>query len=221
VPADLERLARDFATTVQGLLNQTICKDIRIAAVVSPDPNVVLVGYGLGRASLLTERFPVGIKGRKPLCWLDVQYRLCLDDKSQYLTVVASFFGIYAADSDQSCLCHFDYEREKTGGYAVSHLQVEGTSEALAAWGDPKRTLGRLHFPAGGRRYRLTLEDVIQFMITEELADARPGWLDFLEAEREKYRRIQLRAAIRRDTGTAADVLREHGYTVMEPHADR
>jgi hypothetical protein len=66
VPADLERLARDFATTVQGLLNQTICKDIRIAAVVSPDPNVVLVGYGLGRASLLTARFPVGIKGRKP-----------------------------------------------------------------------------------------------------------------------------------------------------------
>jgi hypothetical protein len=210
--ADLHGLAREFAETIQHLLNRTICSDVRISAIVSPDPNLVLVGHGLGRSSLLTEPFPVRLGNRrKPKCWLDAQYRFCLDDAGRYLSVVSSFFGIYAPDETRSCLCHFDYEREKSGGHAVSHMQVDGTSEALTAWGRPKQMLGRLHFPAGGRRYRLVLEDVIQFLVSEQLADGRRGWENVLEEEREKYRCIQLRAAIRRDPETALAAVKEFG----------
>jgi hypothetical protein len=205
VPADLSRLARDFAAKIQRLLNTTICEGVRIPAVVSEDPNVVHVGYGLTKASLVTEPLPVHLRRRKPRCWLDVGYRLQLDDPGQYLTVVASFFGIYANDDDKSCLCHFDYEREKPDEYPEAHLQVFGESAALAAWGGHARTqqLDRLHFPVGGRRFRPILEDVIEFLVTEKLADERAGWKDVIDRERREWERIQLRAAIRRDPETA------------------
>jgi hypothetical protein len=217
---DLERLAREFAQRVQRLLNTTICKDIRIPSVVTDDPAFVLAGHGLGRSSFLTTPFPVLIKGKKPSCWLDVQYRLCLGGVGEHLMVATSYFGVYApGDEPSRLLCHFDYERDKAGGHAFSHVQVEGESAALAAWGQRKRELGRLHFPAGGRRYRLILEDVIQFLIAEELAKGRNGWEDVLAAERETYYAIQLRAAVQHDPGTAAAALSGMGYRVEEPAA--
>jgi hypothetical protein len=71
-------------------------------------------------------------------------------------------------------VCHFDYERDKAGGYPEAHLQVPGQSGALAAMtsGPDKRSLDRLHFPVGGRRFRPILEDVIEFLIVEQLAQA-------------------------------------------------
>jgi hypothetical protein len=203
--ADLPKLARQFAETVQRILNTTICRDVRISAVVY-DPDMVLIGYGLGKASLRTARFPV--LSRR--CWLDIGYRLCLDDSGEYLAVNASAFSIYAADDDRSYLCRFDYERGKHE-YPEAHLQVYGESAALASWaGEPRtRQLERLHFPVGGRRYRPVLEDVVEFLITEGLAVPRDeGWKDILRAEREAFQRIQLSAAIRRDPQTAREVLR-------------
>jgi len=209
VPASLPGLAREFAAKITHLLNTTICTGVRIAAVVSADPNVILVGHGLTRSSLVTECFPVRLGQGKPRCWLDVGYRLCLDEAGDYLSMLASFVDIYAADDDRSGLCHFDYERGKQG-YPEAHLQVYGDSTALANWENgpsPKRGLDRLHFPVGGRRYRPILEDVVEFLVTEQLADARDGWDEMVEAGRREYHQIQLRAAIRRDPQTARDAI--------------
>ena len=208
--ANLPRLASEFAGKITHLLNTTICTGVRIAAVVSTDPNVILVGRGLTRSSLVPEPFPVQIGQRKPRCWLDVGYRLCLDDAGQHLAVVASYFTIYGADDDRSCLCHFDYERDKQG-YPEAHLQVYGQSPALDTWegSSGRRELERLHFPVGGRRYRPILEDVIEFLVAEQLAETRDGWSDVIEVERQEYQRIQLRAAIRRDPETARAAIAE------------
>lgn len=143
-------------------------------------------------------------------CWLDIGYRLRLDDSGEHLTVDASAFSVCAADDDSSCLCRFDYERGKSG-YPEAHPQVYGESAALAVWkGTPKTgRLERLHFPIGGRRYRPTLEDVVEFLIAEELAAPRDEqWPDVLRTEREEFQRIQLRAAIRRDPETVREVLK-------------
>lgn len=207
VAANLPTLARDFAGKITRLLNTTICTGVHIATVVSADPNVIHVGCGLTKTSLVTEPFPVQLGQRKPRCWLDVGYRLCLDDTRRYLSVVASFIGIYATDKAQTCLCHFDYERDKSG-YPEAHLQVYGQSPALTAWGSPKDwQLERLHFPVGGRRFRPSLEDVVEFLVAEKLAEARDRWVEVIEAERREYHRIQLRAAIRRDPETARDAV--------------
>jgi hypothetical protein len=204
-------LARDFSDRIQRVLNTTVCTGIRIASVVSADPSVVNVGHGLAKSKLVTERIRVCQRARRPKCWLDVQYKLSLDDAGEYLMVQTSFFGLYAADDDQSCLCHFDYERDKSSGYPEAHLQVYGESVALSNWrGAPRtRDLKRIHFPAGGRRYRTILEDVIEFMIVEQLADPCDAWEDVLAAERREFQRIQLRAAIRGDPETARRMVQE------------
>lgn len=126
-----------------------------------------------------------------------------MDPEGEYLMVDASNVSVSAGDEDGETLCRFDYERDKQG-YPEAHLQIYGESAALAAWsGNPRRQLDRLHLPTGGRRYRPALEDVIELLIVEGLADGRAGWQDVLNAEREAYWRIQLRAAIRRDPWTA------------------
>lgn len=48
----------------------------------------------------------------------------------------------------------------------------------------------RLHFPVGGRRFRPILEDVIEFLIAEKLAEPRARWADALGRERANYQRL-------------------------------
>jgi hypothetical protein len=70
--------------------------------------------------------------------------------------------------------------------------------------------LSRLHLPVGGRRYRPTLEDVIEFLVTEKLAEPRDGWRAVVDAQRCHWETIQLKAAVRRNPQAAAEVLREY-----------
>lgn len=106
-----------------------------------------------------------------------------------------------------------DYERNKAHGYPEAHLQVGGECAALRAWrltnGTTDRALHDLHFPVGGRRYRPALEDVIEFLVVERLAEARPGWKKVLDQSREDFRKLQLRAAIRRDLETATQAVKD------------
>jgi hypothetical protein len=173
VRSDLERQAREFAESVQNVLNATICTGIRIGVVSSADTKLVSIGYGVTGICDTPALFPVSLGRKKPRCWLKVGYQLSLDTSGRFLTVAVSAFEVYAATGAQVPLCRFDYERGKSGGYPEAHIQVHGESGALAAWtGVPNtRELERLHLPMGGRRYRVTLEDVIEFLITEKLAD--------------------------------------------------
>jgi hypothetical protein len=209
---DVRRLAHDFAETIRDLLNGTVCDGITVQAYVYK-PDHLLVGHGLSKESLEVQPFRLRIGPGRPHGWMEISYRLRLDDESQYLTVASSYVGIYADDADRSLLCHVDYERDKPHGYPEAHIQVEGTSAALAAWrltnSAAAPPLRDLHFPVGGRRYRPALEDIIEFLIAEKLAAPRPGWESVLNTSRGDFRRLQLLAAIRRDLPTATQAVRE------------
>lgn len=196
---DLQQQAAGFAQTIQRLLNGTVCDGVTIQAYVY-QPTRVLVGHGLSKQTLEARPFRLSLGRGRPHGWLDVSYRLSLDDEGEYLTVVSSYVGIYASEDPESMLCHVDYERNKHR-YPEAHLQVGGQSAALAAWrltdGTKDRPLHDLHFPVGGRRYRPALEDVIEFLIAEKLARPRPGWEKVLDVSRGDFRRRQLRAAMR------------------------
>jgi hypothetical protein len=213
VAGDLQRQAREFAEDIQRILNTTICTGVRIAARPSTTPGYAVVGYGISRSSDETLPFPVHIGSRKPRCWLHLGYELSLDKTGRFLTVFSSFFSVQTGPQEASCLCHFDYERDKPGGYPEAHLQVNGVSPALASWPGKTNTreLGRLHFPVGGRRFRPTVEDVIEFLIVEGLAEPREGWRTALDARRRDWERIQLRAAMRSDPESSAELLGEFG----------
>lgn len=213
---DLARQAGDFAQTLQRLLNKTVCDGITIQAYVH-EPTRVLVGHGLSKETLEVRPFRMRTGQGRVYGWLEISYRLGLDDADRYLTVVSSYVGIYASDDPDSLLCHMDYERNKPHGYPEAHLQVEGKSPALTSWrladGERGRELRDLHFPVGGRRYRPALEDMIEFLIAERLAKPRPGWKPVLDRSRDDFRRRQLRAAIRRDMETATQAVKEFSKT--------
>jgi hypothetical protein len=212
--SDLERKAFGFAQELQGTLNATICRDVRLRAVQRPSASVPVftVGSGLSRSNLTQPTgFPVRIDNKKPRIWMNLSYQVHLDDEGRYLTVHKSYCGIFSDEELETCLCHFDYEREKDK-YTSAHLQVHGQSAALEALnraGDEKRPLEKLHFPVGGKRFRPSLEDIIEFLVAERLTDGREGWERVVEEGRGRFQRNQLRAAIRRNTALVEEYLRE------------
>lgn len=74
--------------------------------------------------------------------------------------------------------------------------------------------LEKLHFPVGGRRFRPTLEDVLQMLAYEFGIRVEPGAHEAIASSRRHWREIQLRAAIGDAPTVAADEMRAIGYKV-------
>lgn len=200
--------ARQFASSLQRLLNRTICNGATVVARGDANENNLLVVGTRLDDQLLAHPVGATTSGRKPTAWLDAEYR-CLLGEDGSLSVVTSYCAVYAADGETR-LCHYDFEREKDR-YATAHLQVSGSSPALDLMPGVRRSqdLHKLHFPVGGRRYRPCLEDIIEFMIAERFAEPRNDWQRVLDAERRVFLTRQLRAAVRGDPQTARAALGE------------
>jgi hypothetical protein len=207
----LEQAARPFARQIRDVLNATVCTSATVSAAVTwggeLGQDVVIVGTKMGRG-LIARPVPLCIDQKKPKCWFEAQFRCDVDDRG-YLRVLVSYFAIYAHDGLMP-LCHYDYERNKEG-YPAAHVQIEGHSAALGELPGDRDAgdLGRLHFPVGGRRYRPTVEDMVEFVVTEGFARGRDGWEQVVKANRDSFHEIQLRAAVRRHPGIARAVLTE------------
>jgi hypothetical protein len=147
-------------------------------------------------------------------------------DSDGYLTVEQSVYFLYTGPDAGHLteLLHYDYERDKEG-YPEAHIQVIATSEAwdtvLASSGKPKAGVGKLHLPVGGRRFRPALEDLIEALIEEHILDGAPGWPRIINEHRDRFRRLQLRAAIRREPEVASVALQALGYTISPPEQSR
>ncbi len=165
---------------------------------------------------LATSCIPVTLGYKQPTGYLGLAFRLGPDAENKHLMVRSSVAGFFMdADLDQP-LMHYDYERDKGDGYPEAHLQVEAESEAWSVLCDRvglgERPLAKLHFPVGGRRFRPTVEELIEFLVAEVRVEARPGWEAKVEAGRERFEERQLRAAIRRRPEWALDQLRNLGH---------
>lgn len=208
---DLGAEAFSFATTLTDLLNGTVCNGIRLRSVITPKRDRAVVGYEISRTDTAAAAgIPLTIGPKKPSAFLLLLYRLQADDEGKYLTVWSSVAGLAADKELRQLLFHYDYERNKPE-YPEAHLQVIAEPPAWAEIGPAGRSFERVHLPVGGRRNRPTLEDLIEFVVTEDIAEARPGWQGQLERERENFYKRQLKAAIRRDPETARETLRELG----------
>jgi hypothetical protein len=200
---------------VKDLLNGTVCDAAYVGVLERPDGDVVL-GTELrkvGRAQ------PVRLRGRGDVpLWLTVHMRMSLDP-ADYLVTRESTYTV-SKGFDRVELLHYDYERDKAG-YPDAHVQIvagsEHWDEVLLSAGRNRGGLGKLHLTVGGRRYRPSIEDVIDMLITERLLAPKAHAQERLDAGREEFQRRQLRAAIRRDPDAAVLELRGAGYEVIEP----
>ncbi len=177
----------------------------------------MVVGCGVTKNQLFPQRFGLTIGRRKALACLWVAYLLQLDDEQRHIAVTKSGFTVSLATDSERVLFRYDYVRESDppNPYPAAHVQVAGHADDLVALaearGQPGKLLKDFHFPVGGRRYRPILEDVIEFLVVEGLADARPGWERVIQEAREEWEEKQLRAAVRRNPAAALAQLREDG----------
>lgn len=89
---------------------------------------------------------------------------------------------------------------------------------AFAAAGVRPKPLEAVHFPNGGKRFRPSVEDFIEFLAQEGLVrDLHDGWKDVLDASRGEWMHRQTRAATRRHPEAAVEQLRDMGYFVQQP----
>ena len=214
----LFRGAHGFAEEIQTLLTQTVCSHAQVRAAVlprTPTGRAFVVGHRVSKANLLPLRLPLRIDAKAPRQWLDVSFRLQMDVEEQYLTVRSSFFGVFPTEDGKDGLFHYDYERDKADNYPDAHLQIAGQDAAMQALIPGKPSI-KLHFPVGGKRFRPCLEDVIEFLIREGLAEGKPGHAPILEAGRERFRIKQLRAAMRRSPEVVAAFIEDHPDPVKE-----
>lgn len=203
---DLEPLARTFADSITRVLNQTVTDGLRLSAVIPPGTRgLVFVGHQLTKRQIVVdEAFPL-TRGRDRQLFLSVFFKLQLDADAQHLTVGSSSFGIYETpDMLSGALFRYEYERDKTDGFAEAHLHLH------ADWTIGGTQSSKLHLPLGDRRFRPCLEDLLQFLIVEGGATPRDAqWQAVLDASRAEFHEQQIRALIRRDPALARRVLAE------------
>ncbi|MHB8289685.1 MAG: hypothetical protein ACYDEY_10690 [Acidimicrobiales bacterium] len=222
---DLEKESRAFAGEVTDLLNHTVTDGIRLTAVItSRRSTTVHIGAGIGKRDLTPRTVPLAIDKRPPRGHLLVAYVLHPDHEDRYLAVTKSSYGVYL-DEDRHEMCvHWDYDREPNNPYPEAHLQINGQSSSLAALHElgikrhhndesapQRKKLQDFHFPVGGRRFRPTLEDVVEFLVIEQLANHRTGWDQVVRTSRATWEERQIRAAVRRNPETAMAQLQEDG----------
>lgn len=218
---ELARQARQFADRLTALLNATVTNGPPLSAVLQDDGRIGWVGFRIEkRTPFPGEGIPLTISAAPAKCYLHVMQTLRLDAEGAYLLVQRSSYGIYLESDLRTVVLHYDYDREPDNEYPLAHLQVAGDSGALnelnaRVGGDT--ALGRLHFPVGGKRYRPSLEDIVEFLIVEGFVDARDGWKQAVDDHRRDFHRIQLMAAARRDPEAAATALSGLGYRVELP----
>jgi len=216
---DLAREARAFAGELSATLNRTVTDGLRLSVCMDPAGRAV-VGKGVGRLSLEGDAAPLAISRVTPRLCLYVIQTLDLDATGRFLTTTRSSFALQTASTAEPVVT-YDYTRDPPNIYPEAHFHVHGRVEAVQSMlercGRRKDKPDDLHFPVGGRRFRPCLEDLIEFCILERLVEPRPGWEKALNESRQRFRDDQLRAAVRRSPDTAAGVLREQGWQVMEP----
>jgi hypothetical protein len=213
---DLRAYADSFAGELSDLLNHTVTDGIRITAVTDRKARQARVGLGVSANDLGDFRMiPLAIR-KAPKLYLGMLYKITPDSAGRYPMVHSSVMFLSPDDDTGGrVLLHYDYERDKKDGYPEAHLQICATSsaweEAIARYGSRVRPLEKLHLPVGGRRFRPILEDLIEFLIIEKLAEHRSGWKDWVARGRDDFAERQLRAAVRRHPDVAISILREEG----------
>jgi hypothetical protein len=200
---------------MEGLLSSTAILDLRqplrLNARLRMSDGSCNLGYqldALGVPKLLGLKGPSGDR----TVWLLLLFRMKLNEAG-YLTVLSSQCYVYpAGDVESGPLLRYEYERDPKTNYSVAHLHVEGTSEPLKQINEltgQSKGLGQLHFPLGGKRYRPSVEDVLEFLIAEEFVAPKEGWEEYLDFYRTEYHERQLRAAISASPEVARQALDE------------
>jgi hypothetical protein len=117
---------------------------------------------------------PLGLRAGPVHCYLHVMHTLV--QKHGVLVTDKSSFGLYLDQELDSCVLHYDFDRDPGNPYPPAHLQVEAASPAfdtLCGRLGRRHELARVHLPVGGKRFRPCLEDLIETLVVAVAMAAR------------------------------------------------
>lgn len=231
---NLETSAFEFAVKVAEILNGTVSTNIEFVVDLIQGGKEAFI-YPKGSTYSKPKYIPVtsGFSDQSEQ-WLlmKVQFKVFLHPTREYLTVDSSTYalGIAANPFHPALRIEFDRgrgfepEHDSVGIHSrnAAHVQIHGASSELdyiqRRLGQTRiRGLESFHFPVGGRRFRPSLEDFIEFIESERLVlklnkDAR----DVINKNRKEWLDIQLKAAVANEPEIAVEKLREMGYRVQK-----
>ncbi len=216
--------ARTFAEDLNALLNGTVTDGPRLSCLIADDNNTATISFGGNRRRAMSQLIPMGVSGPTRV-WLSLFYSVALDRDRDFLEITQSAMTLFSEDrrADDALIVSIDFARDPGNKYPGAHLHVGGNRSDLDRiyGGDERkvRKLRDLHFPVGGKRFRPTLEDLVEFMVLEEMAVPRNGWESMVQKHRELWMERQARAAVRNHQDAAAEVLRSKGWTVEPPQS--
>lgn len=216
---EIEEAVASFSTELEHLISGILGKGTSLKAEVVQsryEPRVAISNSDLNGIGL-------SIQGRAAFL-LQLSYLCELHAATNRLTIINSTYKVVLPGTGAP-LWHYDYVRDmKKAGSAIAHLNVYAHRNeivgamALSGNSHKKLNLQTLHFPFGGPRFRPTIEDVFEMLITEFGIDKAHGALAKLRASRAKYFERQLESAVFDSPDVAASALRELGYCVESPN---
>lgn len=216
---DLDQEASDFAGRLVTLLNGTVTTGA-VLEVAALDDDLALISTPgpITRSVLPLDLSPDETQRREAPLWLRIEFRVAPDTERQHLRVNRSLIGLCVNPRTGQCAMRVEYDRDYDSAPAA-HLNVAGESTMLGYAYAMARTrpkpLEKVHFPNGGKRFRPSVEDFIEFLAQEGLVrDLHPGWEQVLANSRGDWLHRQTRAATRRHPEAAIAQLRTMGYEV-------
>ena len=221
----LEKQARRFADDISDLLNRTVIDGIRVSSLKTAT-GYGIIGAGVSKNRSTSLPIPITPTKKDAAVFLYLLHSYEPDPEGVYLTMTQTTMSLYTSQdmADDQLIVGIDYARNPGNQFPGAHLHVAGQRDDLDAvyLGDERKTrkLRDLHFPVGGKRFRPTLEDLVEFMVTEEMVEPRSGWEHVVKDHRAHWEAIQVKAAVRRNQEDAADALREAGWDVAPPSFD-
>jgi hypothetical protein len=223
----LEEKATAFADTLTSVTRGVLGQDSPVFSARNLNDRIRVAPMASDGRSM---RIPVRIDGQRCMN-LHVQHLCCWDGAEQFIAVEKTDVHVFFEGSEEPLL-RYEYVRDSKEPPGA-HLQVHAHRDEMAYLlrlaekkkGRPAAQLRKgklprmaeIHFPVGGHRFRPSIEDVLMLLEREFSIDVEPDWQQVIHAELRKWRRFQLRAAVRDAHETAADVLRGLGYKVEPP----
>ena len=234
MPQSPLREAEDFASRISNLLNSTVSSEVNLAATELPNGTYwISTNLRPTRADLVT--FIPLVNGpyweNAPALGLKIYYKLDLEPRQRRLSASKSGVAIYSLIEGRRPIIRWEYERAggiepgfpsgKSHARQAAHVHVHGASseiEHLVLNADlsshPKLShqLDKFHIPVGGRRFRPSLEDLIEFFLNHGfVSKLHEGGQEILEKSRNEWLKQQLKAAVADDIHTARSALQELG----------
>ena len=215
---DFEEAVAEFTGELQALLKNLISTPVVLVAEWQQIKGALRASISSADVAGVT----LSIKGRA-IFQLQFKYLCEFQAPRGRLTVRSSSFKVIHAVT-RLPLWHYDYVRDmKKADSAIDHLNIHAhrneiaSALALANPSSKDMDMRTLHFPFGGPRFRPTLEDVFEMLISEFNIDTVPGATRVLKKSRKRYFDRQLESAVYDAPETAAKILRQLGFAVQPP----